>query len=359
MKKLTFVFVHGAGGWGHYDAVNRFLPYWGMFTGDLMKYLRSRGYDCHAASVTPNGSVWVRACELYAQLAGCRTDYGRAFSEKEGCPRYGRDFTGEPLIPQWNEDTRLVLIGHSMGGITVRLLAHLLAYGSRKEQDCTAGDDLSPLFAGGMADRVHTILTLASPHNGASSLDMVNDSAFDLEHVRIPLWSRVTLRLLSLRMNPGKRTRDVQRSGKKVSNIDRALAQNREIETLDSVYYFSLACSSTDRQADGTYRPSPAKTEILYYARAVQIGVYSGVTPEGFVIDEAWRQNDGLVNTVSALAPLGAPQKSFDREHVEKGIWHVFPVYDGDHMSVQGGFFHRRDVRAFYLDLLQMISRLE
>lgn len=43
-----------------------------------MDFLREKGYDCHAASVSPTGSAWDRACELYAQLAGKRTDYGAA-----------------------------------------------------------------------------------------------------------------------------------------------------------------------------------------------------------------------------------------------------------------------------------------
>ncbi len=354
MKDLKYIFVHGAGGWGQYDGINRILPYWGMFTGDLMAFLRSQGYDCFAASVDPRGSIRVRACELYAQLAGTRVDYGKAFSRQEGRDRYGRDYTGNALIPDWNEDTRLVLLGHSMGGATVRLLAHLLAYGDEEERNITAREDLSPLFAGGMGGRIHTIVTLAAPSNGASSLDMLSDPDFDIGRVKIPLWSRITLRLLSLRMNPGKKRQDMPR----MSNIDRAMEQNRRIATLPDIYYFAVPCCSTETQADGTQRPSRRKTEILYYARSVQMGVYSGTTPNGYRINEAWQANDGLVNTVSAMAPSGAFQKAFDRKHILPGVWNVMPVFDGDHMSVQGGFFHRRDVRGFYLELLGMISRL-
>ncbi|MBR1607573.1 MAG: hypothetical protein IJ664_07660 [Clostridia bacterium] len=53
MRKLTFVFVHGLSGWGSYDAAYRRMPYWGMRGGDLMAFLRQRGYDCYAASVAP------------------------------------------------------------------------------------------------------------------------------------------------------------------------------------------------------------------------------------------------------------------------------------------------------------------
>lgn len=62
------VFVHGLAGWGSYTWYNDFLPYWGMFGGDLMQYLNARGFECYSAAVDPTGSAWDRACELYAQL---------------------------------------------------------------------------------------------------------------------------------------------------------------------------------------------------------------------------------------------------------------------------------------------------
>lgn len=80
--KLTFIFVHGLSGWGSYDPVYQRMPYWGMRGGDLMTFLRQRGFDCYAASVAPTGSAWDRACELYAQIAASRVDYEKAHSEK-------------------------------------------------------------------------------------------------------------------------------------------------------------------------------------------------------------------------------------------------------------------------------------
>ena len=96
-----YIFVHGLSGWGSYDKTYERMPYWGMFGGDLMKYLRSQGFSCYAASVSPEGSAWDRACELYAQLTGSVTDYGKAHSERYGHGRFGPDFTGRPLIPDF------------------------------------------------------------------------------------------------------------------------------------------------------------------------------------------------------------------------------------------------------------------
>ena len=127
--RLTYIFVHGLAGWGSYDAAYKRMPYWGMLGGDLTAYLQNEGYDAYAASVAPNGSAWDRACELYAQLAGTVTDYGKAHSERCGHERFGPDFTGRPLIPDWTSGKKLVLLGHSFGGATIRLFSEILANG--------------------------------------------------------------------------------------------------------------------------------------------------------------------------------------------------------------------------------------
>lgn len=43
-----------------------------MRGGDLISYLNEKGFDSYAASVSPFGSAWDRACELYAQIYGKR-----------------------------------------------------------------------------------------------------------------------------------------------------------------------------------------------------------------------------------------------------------------------------------------------
>ena len=201
MSGLQFIFVHGLSGWGSYDKAYRRLPYWGTLGGDLMAWLRDQSFACYAASVSPTDSAWDRACELYAQLAGTRTDYGEAHSRRCRHDRYGRDFTGCPLIPDWSEATRLVLLCHSFGGATIRLFSELMAHGDPEEQrtaDAQIGS-LSPLFAGGMATRIHSLVTLASPMNGTTAYDLFADPAFDQDAVRVPRWSKALARMLSTR----------------------------------------------------------------------------------------------------------------------------------------------------------------
>ena len=140
-------------------------------------------------------------------------------------------------------------------------------------------------------------------------------------------------------------------------HIDRAQAMNEQLLPLPSVFYFSVPCSGTILQEDGTYRPDP-RMEPMFTMRSCQIGAYTGKTRGGFVIDESWRENDGLVNTISAAAPLNAPMKPLDRDRIEPGVWNVFPTFTGDHMSLQGGLMRRHDIRDFYQQLLTMINNL-
>ena len=97
----------------------------------------------------------------------------------------------------------------------------------------------------------------------------------------------------------------------------------------------------------------------MFQSSANEIGCYTGLTEGGFEIDETWLENDGLVNTVSALAPSSAPSKTFDASSVEKGVWNIMPVYRGDHMSLQGGFSKvNSDIFSYYVNYLDMINRL-
>ena len=355
---LTYIFVHGLSGWGSYDAAYKLMPYWGMRGGDLIKYLRREGYACYAASVSPSGSAWDRACELYAQLAGTRVDYGEAHARKYRHQRFGRDFSSCPLIPCFDDDTRLVLLGHSFGGATVRMLAELMAHGDAGERE-TRGP--SRLFLGGMEKRIHALVTLASPLNGTTAYDLFGDAAFRSEKVRVPWWSRMLARMMDIGTRPKKDGRDKRDCAAFDMHVDNALSLNRRFKTQTGVYYFSVPCSATFLQPDGTYRPNPKKMEIqyLFVQRACQIGCWTGKTAGGFIIDENWLENDGLVNTISARAPIGEAFTPLDETDIHPGVWNVFPTFNGDHMSLQGGLLKKRDIRPFYMKLLRLIPVMQ
>ncbi len=121
------------------------MPYWGMTTGSLMKYLNNKGYECYAAQVGPLSGAWDRACELYAQLTGTTVDYGIAHSAEKGHERFGITYN-EPLFEGWSADKKINLIGHSFGGATIRMFLEILANGAPGEVAAAraAGTAVSP-----------------------------------------------------------------------------------------------------------------------------------------------------------------------------------------------------------------------
>ncbi len=357
MSKLTYIFVHGLAGWGSYDEAYEKKPYWGMKGGDVIACLRENGFDCYAASVDPKGSAWDRACELYAQLAGTRVDYGEAHSREYRHDRFGRDFSGMTLIPVFDEGTKLVLIGHSFGGATARLFAELMAHGDEAEREAAGGRGLSPLFKGGMEGRIFSIAALASPLNGTTAYDMFEDPAFDPESVKTSAWSKLMARIMTAHLKTEMDGRDPRDFAACDMRVDNSMKMNERMLPLSGTYYFSVPASCTHRQEDGTFAPNKGM-EPFFVRRAAQMGSYTGTTKGGFVVDESWRENDGLVNTVSARAPLNAPSAPCDRKHVRPGIWNVLPAYKGDHMAIQGGLTRRHEVKKFYLGLVKMIEGL-
>ena len=355
---MEYIFVHGLSGWGSYDETYRRMPYWGMFGGDLMEYLHGQGFSCYAASVSPEGSAWDRACELYAQLSGTLTDYGKAHSERCGHAQFGPDFSGKPLIPDWSSEKKLVLLGHSFGGATIHLFSEILSNGDEEERAAATTDALSPFFKGGQGERLYALVTLAAPTNGTTAYDLHQDESFDPDAVKVSHWDNFWGNFFSNRKQADRDGRSEDDYAAFDMHIDNALAMNERIETRSNVYYFAVPCSATEAAPSGGQRPIRSMMEPMFRRSAAQIGAYTGLTAGGFVIDPGWQENDGLVNTVSAMAPLGAPSTEFDPEQIEPGIWQIMPTVQGDHMSLQGGLLKRNNIRPFYLELLSLIDTL-
>ncbi|MBQ1826734.1 MAG: hypothetical protein II126_02075 [Erysipelotrichaceae bacterium] len=352
MNNLRYIFVHGLSGWGSYDSQYEKMPYWGMRGGDLMKKLRQEGVDCYAASVHPSRSAYDRACELYAQLTGTLTDYGKNHSEINGHPQYGPDFRGRPLIDRFDESTRLVLIGHSFGGATIRMFAHMMAYGNPDEQESQ-----SALFKGGMADNIFALVAIAAPHNGTTAYDMYEDPDFDISSIRIPLSEKMANRLMSVRTSASGHDVSPQDTAAFDMHIDNALKLNQRIRVPDNAYCFSQPCSATDEK-NGNQVPADSLMELIYRRSSRLMGAYSGKTAGGFETGDDWKENDGLVNTISASYPFYQPHQKFDENDIRPGIWNVFDPVRGDHIALQGGLMRPRDILPYYRRMISLINGL-
>jgi triacylglycerol lipase len=382
MNGYPMVFVHGYNGWGSGEGLNGLLPYWGATTGDLMKHLIFKGYDCYSASVGPVSSAWDRACELYAQLTGTTVDYGEAHSRKYGHKRFGRTYQ-KPLFDGWSESKKIHLIGHSFGGTTVRLLTHLLTNGCQDEIDAS-GEDVSPLFTGGKEFLVASITTICTPHNSSSIYKMVKSfKLYEFMFLITALYcgtlgrTRINGNLVDFHLEqfgltntPGKKDAD-----RYMRSIMRFLKNNSDtcehdllpesteeinstIKISPDVYYFSYAFNSmTDTKLPMAILGSNPVIAPLGFWMAHQKQFRNEIT--GQVYGKEWKPNDLLCNTVSEKYPFNEPHTDYYGKNVKPGIWNVMPVQKGDHGTAIGLFADRQKTQAFYIELAELLSSLE
>ena len=389
---IPTVFVHGYAGWGSYDERQAHMPYFGLTCADIGAHLSDAGYDVYMASVGPHSSAWDRACELYAQLTGTRTDYGAAHSKACGHDRYGVDFTGRALIGDftWDADHPVNLVGHSFGGVTIRLLLDLLVDGAPEEASACA--DPSPLFTGGHRGWVRSITLIAAPSNGTTAvyaesggdLFASDTPGYDphLEQFGIVADSGMTAAKAMQRMQEIDFYAHHDSALNDMS-VDRACAINASIELQPDVSYFSYYGVSTMDEGGVQVPTSTMLAQLRGLAAAM--GSYTGVTPGvytvGFgdlaqtvtvpaqTIDESWFANDGMVNAVSAQCPYhldadgariyDAHVDAQDGSAVSPGVWNVYPALRYDHLGVLGGTHppDRIGVEKFYDALMERLPQ--
>lgn len=372
MNNYPVVLIHGMFGYGQQQSTNEVLPYFGLYKNDIRALYEKLGTKCVAPSCGPFTGAWDRACEVYAQLVGGTVDYGKAHSAYYGHERFGKTYD-KPLLAEWGQldeegkRIKINIIGHSFGGITGRTLAMLMAFGSKAEKLSTDPADLSPLFKGGHEDWVNSITTLASPHNGMTSVEgkvgkvmkqicvLICDVFSVVEAT--PLKYLYNLSLEHWGITPGiPKDRKIRKyfNGKDCINYDLTLkgadAANGLAPTLKNVYYFSYRGGRTV-SAFGMEIPRLKSFPVLNV-----LGFFMGRQKDGCP-DDSWHKNDMVINTISAEAPQDAPRVDVpyfvDPETLKPGVWHVFPERLADHMSFLGWTQDKGDFIDFYKKILK------
>lgn len=392
-----FVFLHGLMGWGEKSDLDPLVPYWGMTTGNLMKYLNAKGYESYAAQVGPFSSAWDRACELYAQLTGTTVDYGIAHSAEKDHDRYGITYD-KPLFEGWSAEKKINIIGHSFGGATSRLFLEILSNGAPEEVAAAkaAGVEVSPFFEGGKGDWVYSLTAVSAPHNGTTFIekcdistavvtDMMYDIGATLGMTNFKGVYALQLEHFGLYQKPGET--DMQYILRVINDqkflshndnaiydltIDNALIINDGIEIQDDVYYFSVCGDDTHYSPlTGTEQPDANMLILLKPFGQMMGGYYNKYTAGGVYIDKSWLPNDGMVNVVSGLYPFNSDLKcvksdgskgfvvydGHSKKDFEPGIWNVLPTQPYDHLSIVGGILSNTasNVRRLYLDLIDNV----
>jgi triacylglycerol lipase len=157
------------------------INYWGILGESYLKsnsLFPSDKFTTHEASVGPVSSNWDRACELYAQIVGGQVDYGAAHSKKYSHERKGKTYA-KGFVEDWGPNKPIALVGHSMGGQTIRMLEILLNEGAAEEVQ-ESGADVSPLFKGGNKGWIRSVTTIATPHDGTTLVSALGGSLVGL-----------------------------------------------------------------------------------------------------------------------------------------------------------------------------------
>jgi triacylglycerol lipase len=350
------VFVHGFLGWGP-EEMGKY-KYWGGFQ-DLEKHLESKGYTVFTVSIGPITSNWERAVEIFYQLKGGQVDYGEEHAQRWRIIQRPEGKTYSGLYPEWDEEHPVHVIGHSMGGQTARMLAHLL--NNVYYTDSTgAFHDKSILLGRKNTGWIKSITSIGTPHNGTTLTDIVKRSVsflqyfvglagvagsdfynFDMEHwdfrrgINEP-WLNYFRRV---REHPAW---DTQNFSAWELNLNGAKHLNSIIAMDPDIYYYSYALSATNLDTTTGYHIPMPGINLILQAKARRIGAKTAFWSDGTATDSTWYENDGVVNTCSQWAPLtglDGPEPIAEYKADEPpipGQWYAVRLLKVDHWSAIG-----------------------
>ena len=384
-NKYPIIFVHGMFGWGGDEGLNRKAPYWGASTGDLMAFLKNEGYETYSVSVGPVSSAWDRACEMYARLMGTTVDYGKAHAEKYNHRRFGRTYD-EPLFEGLSPEKKIHLVGHSFGGTTIRLFAHLMTYGAPEEIAATDEKEISGLFTGGKGDWICSLTTMCTPNNGTvvfqvaekyKLMPLVENVAFNYVGIagRMPMQTRkffdFHLEQYGINNTPGKEDRrefgqarrNIRTSGDNIKDDispEGSKALNEFMQPINpDIYYFSYYFNSVGKKGSKE-KLKPINTDFAFLYLTSRLVVFDNrkkIASGDYSFDDI--ANDGLVNIGSAKHPDNQPFQDYDPDHIVPGVWQVLPEFEGDHGTAIGLFADKEKTHQLYLDMMDMLMKTE
>ncbi|MGN5881949.1 YSIRK-targeted triacylglycerol lipase [Staphylococcus simulans] len=369
------ILVHGFNGLVGDNAAPSSGNYWGGNRTDIQQDLRDNGYNVHEANVGAYSSNYDRAVELYYYIKGGRVDYGAAHSQKYGHERYGKTYEG--VYPQWQPGQKVHLVGHSMGGQTIRQMEEFLRNGNQEEIDYHQqhGGTISPLFEGGKGNMVSSIYTVASPHNGTHAADLLGNEAlirqilYDNAKLQGNKYSQVDYGLSQWGMKQGE-------NESYTDYVDRVRAKSKIWTTTDNALY-DLTREGAQKLNENTtlnpnivyksYSGESTRPGILDRQRSdIHMATSKVLTGNviGKVDDKEWRENDGLVSVISAQHPFNQNATPMT-EQPQKGVWQVNALqHDWDHGDFVGSDALESQItpetlRAYWLDIADELVQNE
>ena len=396
-NKYPIVLVHGLFGWGGTEVG---LNYWGGFSS-LREMLNSAGYEVYTPSIGPVASNWDRACELYAYLVGGTVDYGQYHSAQNGHARYGRTFPG--VLKELNDPDstlKVHLVGHSMGGETIRMLAQLLENGDANEMRATTDGSISKLFTGTSRHWIESITTLCTPHDGSqydgkvynekepyvhqfvAALSAMTGMNINEENLgldfKLDQWGLVRQpnesyqsylnRVLSSSLWDG----DVKDLSIYDLSPDGAAVLNSYAKAQDDIYYFSIACSDTYASPVYPHHHLPySNMNAILKKSSTYMGSHKNYAAGHVVIDESWWENDGIVSVRSAQYPHEGSNDRYDlnygtengvitfKDGTPKGVWnYIEKIEQTDHLNMVGQTSNTKYLQGKFFELAAMLTSI-
>ena len=388
------VYLHGLMGFGEEDTVEKHFAYFGFANTTFFQHMEEKGYECYHPNIGPVNSAWDRVCILWAYLFGGRVDYGKVHAEKHGHARYGKYYPGVLKdLGQTEAHKKINLLGHSFGGPTVKMAVTLFAYGSEEERNGTPPEELSPLFAGGHGDLIHSVTTLAGVNNGTALASLFGKVPFSV--VNYALMALVTLvgdtpftkfydfgasqwGIMPFRedvsgwhfQNPLKHiaaARAFDRN-KTFDNINREMqieviqeAFNPAMKYPENVYYFAQRAIGTKPGRNGNPIPDRKAMSLLCFipGQITCRAMLPRLAKYGLRSDPNWRACDGFVNLVGQSAPLDAKYEEADYDtDFKPGIWYNMPLERGDHIFWNGWLQPPEQYDALYTRMMDLYRSL-
>ena len=372
MEKLNNypnVLIHGFGGYGEDQKFNAVWNYWGKGDNNLLKHLRSEGYEVYSPNVGLVTGAWDRCCEIWAYLFGGTVDYGVAHSRECGHSRYGRTYEHGVLedLGKTEEHKKMNLFGHSFGGTTVLLMQELMTNGSEAEREATDPDDLSPLFAGGHGNLLHVVSTHTGVLNGTTmasfgkpflpllssvmlgAMELLENTPFmkvlDMGQQQFGLGAYPEETPYGIGVNPPKQTLEGIKAYSKDGldniyqemSIDFRQENNQNIGVNPHVYYFAnRTCASKPGPNGHQISTEGVGSYCKPYAAVMNI-IKPQSQVKSLTLDDSWAPHDGFVKVVGQSGPLNLPSEEGDfGMDFKPGIWYNMPILPHDHVFWNG-----------------------
>lgn len=334
------------------------------------------------ACLSPYASSHDRAVELFYMLKGGYIDYGEEHSCKYGHKRFGRHLHAR--LPHWSASAPIVLVAHSHGGNTARMLQHLLAVeffdgydtcaawvkaivciavplnglpvingvGMPLREDCCRGLTKTGIERGQQVGRLPSLPRVGQTlgyllHWGFGDFCWARrlyDWGLDHWSLTRKTGGWLALRQLLWGTHHILNTDDTAGYDLTVHGSGRL---NDLMPLHSDTYYFSIPCMWTLPSAGGM--PCPRATSAFFIVpTAALTAIFTPQKPPASFVKEwdyrEWLQNDLVVPLRSQCFPCeGANAGCPVRKHtelwtegatLERGIWHVLPTSEVDHYNV-------------------------